>query len=245
MIIKKHFSRLIAIVAVVMLAPFTVLAQDDGPEYIQVRTMVVRPGMVTEYLALQAEFAKAGKASGMSRDFWEEIRGDGATFHAVRSLDKLGDNDAGFQPPMEGKAWDKWVAGLGDTMDRTSYQILRNYPGHSIPSAEGSEPNLMLLRYRTVAPGYSNDYRAWIENDLLPAIRKGGFKGFSYSRMQMGGNPNTWVSATQRPNWAAMEEPGFFSHMSQEEVAAMLAKSNSMVVDSEVKILRYRADLSY
>ena len=63
--------------------------------------------------------------------------------------------------------------------------------------------------------------------------------------MQMGGNPNTWVSATSHPNWAAMDGPNFFSHMSQEEVSALLGKSSDMVVSSEVRILRYHADLSY
>ncbi|RLA33997.1 MAG: hypothetical protein DRR11_04155 [Gammaproteobacteria bacterium] len=241
----KYFSRLIAIVAAVMLAPSSILAQDDEPGYIQVRTMVVKPGRTADFLKLQAEFAKAGKAAGMSRDFWSEARGNVANFHAVRSLDKLADNDAGFKAPMEGEAWDKWVAALSDTMVESTFQILRVYPGHSIPAAEGSEPNLMLLRYRTVAPGHGRDYRAWIENDLLPAIKEGGFQGFSYVRMHMGGNSNTWISATQYPNWAAMDEPGFFSHMSQEEVSAMLGKSSDMVVNSEIKILRYRADLSY
>ena len=63
--------------------------------------------------------------------------------------------------------------------------------------------------------------------------------------MHMGGNPNTWVSATQYPNWTAMDEPGFFSHMSREDVSAMLGKSNAMVVDSDLRILEYRTNLSY
>lgn len=242
---KKYFSRLIAIVAAIMLMPTTVLAQDDGPGYIQVRTMTVKPGKTPEFLKLQAEFAKAGKAAGMSRAFWQEIRGANSTFHSVRSLDKLADNDAGFQAPMEGEAWDKWVASLTDTMDSSTSQILRTYPGHRIPAAEGSEPNLMLLRFRTVAPGRSNDYRAWIENDLLPAIKEGGFQGFSYSRIQIGGNSNTWISGTQFANWAAMDEPGLLSHMSREDVSALLKTSNDMVVNSEIKLLRYLTDLSY
>jgi hypothetical protein len=242
---KKYFNHLIAIVAVVMMSPSTALAQDDGPGYIQVRTMHVKQGRIGDFLELQAEFAKAGKAAGQSRDLWQEIRGDVGTFHAVRSLDKLADNDDGFQAPLEGEAWSKWVAALSDTMTSSTYDIYQNYPGHSIPAAEGSEPKLMLLRFRTVAPGRGGDYRAWIENDLIPAIKEGGFQGFSYSRMQMGGNPNTWVSATMHPDWASLGGPNFFSHMNQEEVGALLGKSNNMVVDSEVKILSYHTDLSY
>lgn len=242
---KKYVNRLIAIVAAVMLLPSAVPAQDDGPGYIQVRTMIVKSGRVADFLKLQADFAKAGKAAGMSRDFWQEVRGNGSAFHAVRTLDKLGDNDAGFQAPLEGEDWTKWVAALTDTMASSTYQILRTYPGHNIPLAEDAELNLMLLRFRTVAPGRSGDYRDWIENDLLPAIREGGFQGFSYDRMHMGGNNNTWVSATQYANWAAMDEPGLLSHMSQEEVSAMLGKANDMLVESEIKILSYRADLSY
>ncbi len=242
---KKYFSRLIALVAMVMLVPLTGFAQDDGPGYIQVRTMFVKSGRIGDFLELQAEFAKAGKAAGLSRDFWQEVRGENGAFHAVRSIDKLAENDAGFQAPMEGEAWDKWIAAFNDTVDRSTYQVLRVQPGHDIPAAEGSETNLMLLRYRTVAPGRGRDYSAWIENDLLPAVRKGDFQGFSYVKMHMGGNPNTWISATRYPNWAAMDDTGIFSHMSGEEISALLRKSNDMVVDSEVKILRYRTELSF
>ncbi|MCH9046240.1 MAG: hypothetical protein IIA40_09045 [SAR324 cluster bacterium] len=149
---KKYVNRLIAIVAAVMLLPSAVLAQDDGPGYIQVRTMIVKSGRVADFLKLQADFAKAEKAAGMSRDFWQEVRGNGSAFHAVRTLDKLGDNDAGFQAPLEGEDWTKWVAALTDTMASSTYQILRTYPGHNIPLAEDAELNLMLLRFRTVAP---------------------------------------------------------------------------------------------
>lgn len=109
---RKYCSGLIAMVAAVALAPSMVAAQDDGAGYLQVRTMVVKPGQIPEYMELQAQFAKAAKAAGWSRDFWQEVRGAGATYHAVTSLDTLADNDDGFKPPMEQADWDKWIAKL-------------------------------------------------------------------------------------------------------------------------------------
>lgn len=103
----------------------------------------------------------------------------------------------------------------------------------------------MLLRFRTVKPGKGGDDARWIENDLTPAIKKGAFRGFRYSRLAMGGNSKIWISASQYSNRAAMDDPNFFAHMSGDERGALSSPSNDMVVDSEVRILQYRADLSY
>ena len=54
---NKQFSHLVALLAAIMLLPSMVVAQDDGPGFIEVRTMVVKPSRVGDYLALQAEFA--------------------------------------------------------------------------------------------------------------------------------------------------------------------------------------------
>ena len=109
----KYFDRvlsgLVAIAFVVAFAPTQVVAQDDDPGYTQVRTMAVKGGRMGEYLELQKQFAKIEKAAGRSRGFWQEIRGDGATFYSVRTLDKLGDNDDGFNPAMGEDEWSMWI----------------------------------------------------------------------------------------------------------------------------------------
>jgi hypothetical protein len=245
MLNRKFIGRLIAGVAIVALAPLTVVAQDDGPGYLQVRTMVVKTDKVPEFMELQAEFAEAAKAAGMSRQFWSEVRGNGNTYHSVSPLNKLADIDEEFQPPMESEAWQKWIAGFSAAVASTTFQVLQVQPGWNIPAAEGADNPFMLLRTTTVAPGSSGARRAWIENDLIPAIREGGFQGFSVSRVRMGGNPDTWMSATRHPNWAAMEAPGFFSYMSDEDRNTMFENNKSTNVSSDIKILRLRADLSY
>jgi len=242
---KTYFKRLLAIVAVVILTPFSAIAQDDRPAYTQVRTMVVKNGSVPEFLELQKQFAAAGKAAGQSRDFWQEVRGNAMAYHSVRRLDKLAENDAGFKPPMNSDKWQAWLEAFGETIASTTLQTMRNHHGHSIPPAEGSEPNLLLLRYRTVVTGKGNDYRRWIENSLIPALKKGNVEGVSYSQMRLGGNPDMWISATQIANWAAMDGPGLLGHLSSDEISVLLGPSNAMVTDHEVKILRYRSDLSY
>lgn len=245
----KYFDRtlsgLLAIALIVAFAPTQVVAQDDEPGYTQVRTMVVKGGRMGEYLELQKQFAKAEKAAGRSRGFWQEIRGDGATFYSVRTLDKLGDNDDDFNPAMGEDEWSMWIAKLTDTMDSTSYMVLRDYPELDIPADEGMDFNLLYLRERTVAPGKSDEYHDWIQNSLKPALEAGGVKGFGYSRVRMGGNNNTWYSTTLLPNWSVMDGPGPLASMDAEDREAMIAAGNALLVSSEDRILRYRADLSY
>ncbi len=146
---------------------------------------------------------------------------------------------------MEPDDWNKWIAAFGNSVASSTYVILRDYPELEIPADEGTELNMLYLRERTVAPGKSDEYHDWIQDSLMPALKKGGVKGFGYSRVAIGGNNNTWYGTTLLANWSVLDGPGPFADMDDKKVDAMLAAGNALLVNSENRILRYRADLSY
>ena len=245
----KYFDRtlngLLAIAVVFAFAPTQVLAQDSERTYIQVRTVHVKGGMVPEYIALIKQLREAGKAAGLpGRDVWQEIRGDLNTFHTVGALEKLGDNDTPFDPPMDDDAWAEWVAAITNVTDSSTRMVLRTHPEFSTAPDSDEERNLVFLRYRTVGPGKMDDYHDWIENSLSPALKKGG-ADVNFSHITIGGNNRTWINATFLENWAEMDGEGPLAHMSGGERDALLGPSAEMVVESENRLLRYRADLSY
>ena len=242
----RTLSGLLAIAFVVAFAPTQVVAQDNEPSFIQVRTVQVKGGMVPKFIELQKQLMEAGKAAGRpGRGAWQEIRGDLGTFHLVTALDKLGDNDTPFDPPMDDDAWAEWVAAITNATESSTRMVLRTHPEHSTAPDSDREPNLLFLRYRTVGPGRMDDYHDWIENSLSPALKKGG-ADVNFSHITLGGNNRTWINATFLDNWAEMDGEGpLAAHMSEAEVDALLGPTREMVVESENRLLRYRADLSY
>ncbi len=241
----RTLSGLLAVTFMVAFAPTQVAAQDSDRTYIQVRTAHVKGGMFDEYVALQKQLTEALKADGRpGRTVWQEVRGDLRTFHSVSSLDNFAANDEPFEPPMDEDAWAEWVAAIRNTTDSSTLMILRTHPEYSTASAEGRERNLLYLRYRTVDQGKMDDYHDWVENHLSPALKKGG-ADVTWSHVVLGGNNRTWINATYLDNWAAMDGEGPFADMSEEEIDALLSPSGKMVVESENRLLRYRADLSY
>ncbi len=242
---NRALSGLLAIVFIMAFGPTQVVAQDNDRTYIQVRTVHVKGGMVPQYIELQKQFTEAMKADGRpGRSVWREIRGDLSTFYQVSVLDNFAANDEPFDPPMDEDAWAEWIAAITNATHSSTRTILRTHPEWSTAPDSDREPNLLYLRYRTVGQGQMGAYHDWVKNSLSPALKEGG-ADVTFSHVTLGGNNRTWISATSHENWAELDGPGPLSHMSDAAIDGMLDAGNSLVVESENRILRYRADLSY
>lgn len=243
--LDRTLSGLLAVAFVVAFAPTQVVAQDDGPTFIQVRTVHVKGGMSPEYVELQKQLTVAFKANGgPGRRAWQEIRGDLSTFHFVTDLDKFGDMDTPFDPPMDDDAWEDWVAAITNATDSSTRMVLRTHPEYSTMPGSHEDPTLVYLRYRTVGQGRMDDYHNWVANSLSPALKEGG-ADVTFSHIAIGGNNRTWISATYLDNWAQMDGGGPLAKMSEGEIDALLGPAADMVVESDNRLLRFRNDLSY
>lgn len=245
----NRFQKLLAGALLVIFAlgvPLLANSQDEDRTWLQVRTMHVKPDRVGDFVDLQLKLSEAQKAAGQTgRSIWQEIRGDLDTFHSVRSVDNLAELDEPLERPMGEEEWAAWLSAILDVIDSSTRTILRSHLEWSIPADEDSEPGLLLLRYTTVVPSRMGDYHGWIQDQLLPALKEGGAQGVSFNHTVFGGDSTTWVSGTRIPNWATLQRRrGSLAYMSDEDFAALFAPLAEMVTASDLRILRYRADLS-
>lgn len=226
--------------------PLLASSQDDDRTWLQVRTVHVKPDRFDDFVALQIKLSEAQKEAGRTgRSVWQEIRGDLATFHIVNSVDNLAELDEPNEPPMAEEEWTAWLKAIYEVTDSSSRTILRSHLEWSIPADEDSEPGLLVLRSTTVKPARMGDYHGWIQDQLVPALKKGGAQGVSFNHTAFGGDSTTWVSGTRIPNWAALQRRrGSLAYLSNEDFAALFAPVAEMVTASDLRILRYRADLS-
>lgn len=244
-IIGKIAAGGLVLASISLLLPATVSAQENERTYSTVRTIHVKPSKVSEFVELQTQLNEAGKAAGQQgRGVWQEIRGDLATFYVVERVENFAQYDEEFTPPMGEDDWAAWVEAIGETINSASRAIMRTHREYTIPADEDSEPGLLILRRTTVAPGKGGDFHDWIENKLVPALKEGGAKGVTFSHVAFGGRTDVWVSASRIDNWADLDSPGPLAGLSDEERAELFADWGETVWGSDVRILRFRGDLS-
>lgn len=242
--IKKMYGGLVLLGATLLL-PALASAQDAERTFASVRTVHVKASRAAEFVELQKQLNEAAKTAGQpGRQVWQEIRGELGTFYIVSELDKFAAYDEDNDPPMDKEAWAAWVDAIMDTTASSSRMVMRTHPEFSIPADEGAEPGLLILRYTTVAPGKGGDYHDWVENQLSPALKAGGATGVSFNHVAIGGNTNLWISGSRIDSWAELDTFGPLADMSDEDRAALFANYSDMVWESDVRVLRYRADMS-
>ena len=232
--------------ALALITPMTAIAQDGEDSYSQVRTVHVKASKVGEFIELQEQFKAALEAAGRpARGVWQEIRGDQNVFHLVVRADNLASLDTQFERPMEDDVWNEWNSALADTISSNTRVIMRRYPGLSIPGDEDAEPNLLVLRSTLVQPGQGGAYRNWQRDHLVPALKAGGAKGRGFSKVVYGGSTDRYISSSLIDNWATLDTPGPLSKMSDDDRNAMFAAQGDIVWESDVRVLRFRGDLSH
>ncbi|MGI9270802.1 MAG: hypothetical protein ACR2QT_03440 [Woeseiaceae bacterium] len=231
--------------AAALLLPLSSIAQEDeaeGPSYIQVRVVHTTAAGSGDWVELQKQAAEAQDEDAPWRDVWQVVRGELDTFHIVSGLE----NFAALDGQGEGGGPDpEWVAAITPTVHSRSQTIMRMHDALNIPNPDDYEPSLLTLRYFTLREGQGEAFHTWLREELQPAIAAGGTTGVYFGHVTHGGNVATCVIAGHFANWAELDGPGAFAHMSEEERDALFADWGSMVANHEVRTLRYRADLSY
>ena len=248
--LRKTIGRIalgsLVLAATSILLPLTATAQDDGPTFNAVRTIHVKPSMTSEFIEGQRQLNEALHAAGRpARNVYQEIRGELGTFYVVQRIESFSQYDGEFTPPMSDEDWAAWVEAYGDSVESSARTISRTHPEFSIPLEEGATPELLIIRRTNIAPGQGGAFHSWVEEKLVPALKEQGVTGMYFSHIAFGGDTNRWIFASFIDNWAQLDEPSPVGRMSAEEREALFEGWGEMVWGSDVRILRYREDLSH
>lgn len=245
----KRLVRSLSLVAslAIILVPSLSRAQDSEPDtLISVRIITVKPEMVSQYVKLLREMKEARVEAGSpTRHVWQEVQGTINTFHIVSEYENYEALGKRSTPPMEDFERANYFSQMRTYIQSVELLTLRSYGNLKIPNDEGVQAPLLKLQYVTLPRGQHNEFRAWLSDSFLPALRKVGVKGRSYYRILEGGNTNTMVVARDLNAWADLDAPRPLSTLSQEEREVILKDWQSIeLIEQESKILRYRNDLS-
>ena len=246
MTIKQVKLAVVTVFTAALVMPIVGSAQEAGPpKWIQARIVHLQADGSAKWVELQKQLVAAERDENARRDVWEVVRGELDTYHIVSfHQDLAGFDEQGGGAPL-GDAQAAWIAAITPTIASRTQTMLRYHLDMSIPFAEDAKRNLMVLRYHTIVPGQGNAFQRWVKEKLKPALVKGGVTGLNYSHVAYGGDTGMWVSASALENWARLDGPGPLAGLSDEENRALFASFGDMVAGTEIRLLRYREDLSY
>ncbi len=223
------------------------IAQDDDDHgLISVLVIQLKPGNDSEYRDLAAQLAASRKAAGHSGvSVYQVIRGQGARYYSVSTVDNYATFDGQFDSGMSEGDWARWLGRMSDIMDNVQTMTMRTHPELTIAAESDSPPNMFQLRFTTLNPGTGGDHHEWLRESLVPALREGNTKGWNVSSVTAGDDVNTWISARRLDAWADLDGPGPLSHLSQRAWNNLLDDYNERAHSARVEIIRFLPELSY
>ena len=147
---SKFCGRLAVMASFVaaLVMPLTSSAQEgenQGPVWLQVRSVSLNADGAASWQDLQKQLAEANRAAeAPRRDVWEEVRGDLDTYHIVSFPENMAEFDEQGENLL-GDAQGDWVASIVPTVSDRTQTILRQHQNLAIPVAEDYEPNLLVV----------------------------------------------------------------------------------------------------
>ena len=214
-------------------SPSTLLAQDEGPEYIHQRIITVTPGKTTFFETLMKERSAAEQAAGIGfNHVFVRQRG------LVNSYLIISPGDGSDNPEVDlPSTWDPDFNGV---IDSHTVLTTRVY-GTTLELDSPAPPTEFLhVRLRTVVGGRNSDYEDWQMNTLIPALREAGDTDVRIVRIVLGGNTRTWARYAFVDAMPTSTPPD-----GDNTIGQLVEQSESMVAASTDYFFRFRDDLSF
>jgi hypothetical protein len=233
----KNIHRLVAFCASAILVT-TMLpiaqAQDEGPNFINLRLIEVHAEKVSDFEDLMKQRSEAEEAAGERFNYvFRRLRGVLNGYLIVSPGD--GSQNVDVDLP------DSWGTRVSQAIK--AHTRITAMTGPSTLTGDSVAPGgeYLYLRLRTVKPGNTTAYGDWQENKLIPALRDLGLGDVRSARVVLGGNPATFVRFSFMEDFPALgagPEPG-------SALAGILAEESTMLASSQNLLYRFEADLSF
>lgn len=241
------------VISLAVLAQSKPAAETAAPKHRigLVNEYTIKPGMMTEFLAWAKNealplYIKAGIKESY---FFTRLYGD----RDIVTVTEVHDNFAALKARNEAfgknnspEALAALTAGANRYIEHTRTFIVETLPELSWrnPNLKTPPPYFSMLT-RHIAPQRGRDYEAYLKNDWLPLAKKADTNGLVVSRMRYGGDLNQYTVFTPLNDLTDLDQPSKVTQaVGAETVAKIQQKLAGIVLSTETRILRLRADIS-
>ena len=214
---------------------------QDGPEWYEVRTMVVPGHCMAEWRAVQRDAVNPAlqEVGYPWREAWQTVFGTSRQFTFVSPLENLAqfeELDPQF-PPHAREVLRRC------NMDHRVEAVLLNR-NLSNMRAEGTPPSVALVSYVQLAPDAQEAWMNLIETEVGPAMQQSNSLGFHvFSRIF--GSPEQFVTVNFRSGLDAFVAPPMVQALGPEAGGELNARRRALRTHNEMVIMRFVPELSF
>lgn len=225
-------------------------AAPQQRQLLMINEVNLKPETVHEWAELiKAEAIPAQKKGGVAwRDTWANGPGGEpflrATVTPISSLADF-DNPSPLATALGEKGFADYQAKNRRLLAGSRSTIVTTRPdlGFGTPPAVHK---LAIFTVVNVASGRGPDYEAFLQSDVVPALKKAGVTYYAVVQVVWGDDVNKYMSLTAMPDYAEIAKGSPLERsLGPEGMAKLTQKAGPLMTRLERRIIRYLPDLSF
>jgi hypothetical protein len=170
-----------------------------APQWLRFTVETVKPDMVQEFEGYKKELAAAYKKAGLPiYAVLSNYSGNRFEYTTVTFVMKFADldNPSPIRKALGEEAFNKLIAGVNHCVTSTTWYFSLPWDDVSIDKPDSTGEYFVRTRI-PIATGKNAEYRAFLKNEMLPVLNKGGVTWYRVSTPVFGGPAGT-VETTRR-----------------------------------------------
>lgn len=245
----RPYVSVVLLTAAALASLQTLSAQSQpAPKWSLVTVTTIKPEMRSQYESWQKQLTAAyKKAEVPSRAVLQTILGDLFEYVTVTPLAHFADMDG--PSPLERALGKQEGAALlqKGALYLTSARRMASLAMDNISMREPSQPApLAVVNILRLLPGKGPEFAAWAKDEYVPAMKKAELKNVWISQTIFGGDGNERVIVRPIKTMSEIDSgPPTTKALGAEGARKLMSRTAAFVESSQMRIVRYRADLSY
>jgi hypothetical protein len=249
---SRPFGFIVGLLLLLVVAALaSVSAQAPASRLLSISVVSVKPEMMRAYTDyLKSDVVPALQKGGVKwRDTWRTaVFGD--TFEIAHVTEIKGfeqyDSPAPLRTALGEAGYAAYLAKVGPMLAGQQTYAVRTRPDLSYMADPAYRPKMAILTEVEIANDKVMEFEAFIKNEWIPALKKGGGKHYSVVQVLYGGAMNQYMTLVGIDTFADLAKGHPVTRaLGDEGLNKLSAKSGGFAHHIERKIIRLDPDLSF
>jgi hypothetical protein len=241
----------LGVISIASLAAPPALTQGPQPSQLfSLNVVTVKPDMVPAYVALQkSEIIPALQKGGQAfRETWRTaVFGDPFMFAHVAPISGFDQYDGpnAMMKALGEAGYAALLAKLRPMIASQKMYAMRTRPDLSFQTEGAPPPKMAILTVVEVEPTKLLDFESFIKGEWIPALKKGGGKGYTVVQVLYGGGTTEFHTLVGIDKYADLASHPVTKALGEDGLTKLMTKSGGFASSIERSVVRLDPELSF